>query len=561
MKKILSVLLSIVMLFSFATVSVSAEGLAQTGVIYLNQMRADTVYKLYKVLDLASVSADGTAFSYKINLEKDENEKFKDPWADFVTEDTTAKLYLTVDEHGAISTTAAFVGEEATIRLAKAAIAFASEKNIVPFTTSEEEIDGEINTNFARTNTGGMFKNLPAGYYLFESAVGTLGALVTARPNAPAYINVKNNAPIVEKLVFEDSVNDWQTSNSVEIGQEIFFKATIYAQAGAENYAFHDAMTGMQLFTDENGYKIEVKHHKNKYDAAAGEQQEVTLTEGENNDYTLHTDNPHAGVTFGIKFTQAFCDRIEANDKIIIYYSAVLTDQAEIAGDGNPNTCWVNYGALNQNKPSFETAPSTTHTHTYGIDIVKTNNSGESLPGAMFNLYPALADGKIDENNPIKFIYNEDAQTYYVNYTNQNRNKDFVAGDKTMRTTVGEGEDAKTLEGSFAVATLIGLDNGTYYLRETAAPAGYNMLTEDRVFTISSNNMRANFTVAEVGETESTTKTTYTGGGIHIENKKGDRLPETGGMGTTLFVTIGAVMVLGAGVLLVTKKRMSMIED
>ena len=550
------------MVFSFAAVSVSAETseLPATGIIYLNEMRDDTVYKLYKVFDLASVSADGTAFSYVIDLRKDSQEKYVDPWANFIMSDATAKTYLSVDENGAISKTAAFTGDEATILLAKAAIAYAndSRNGVTPFVTSELPAGQTSKTNFEKTAEGGTFKDLPAGYYLFESAVGTLGALVTARPNAPAYINVKNKAPIVEKTVLEDSVNEWLANNSVDIGQEIFFRATINAQAGAENYAFHDTMSGMELWQENGNYKISIVHSKNIYNAALGETKEDTLVAG--TDYTLLI-NPHAGVTFGIKFSQGFCDKIKANDKIIISYSAKLTDKATIAGEGNTNICWLGYGAMNGDEPSFRTATSTTYTHTYGVDVVKTTNNSASLPGAEFNLYPALADGTIDESNPVKFTYNATEQVYYVD---PNGSQDFVAGNKTMTTTTTDGE---VLTGEFAVATLIGLDNGTYYLRETVAPAGYNALTEDKVFTISGSNMKAGFVVSQVTETgeggATTTKnvTKYTAGGIHIENQKGDKLPETGGMGTTLFVTFGTIVALGAGILLVTKKRMAMIED
>ena len=98
---------------------------------------------------------------------------------------------------------------------------------------------------------------------------------------------------------------------------------------------------------------------------------------------------------------------------------------------------------------------------------------------------------------------------------------------------------------------VVGFDNGVYYLEETVTPSGYNQLAGRQRFIISDGNRDAIFN----GDIYST------GSGVHVVNKTGSMLPETGGMGTTMFITFGAVVVLGAGALLVTKKRMGMIED
>ena len=98
---------------------------------------------------------------------------------------------------------------------------------------------------------------------------------------------------------------------------------------------------------------------------------------------------------------------------------------------------------------------------------------------------------------------------------------------------------------------VVGFDNGTYYLEETEAPDGYTELATRKPFTISGENLSANFPNGIYSA----------GSGIHVVNKSGSRLPETGAMGTMLFITFGTVVVMATGVLLVTKKRMSMIED
>ena len=97
--------------------------------------------------------------------------------------------------------------------------------------------------------------------------------------------------------------------------------------------------------------------------------------------------------------------------------------------------------------------------------------------------------------------------------------------------------------------TISGLANGTYWLEETAAPAGYNMLESRQSITIEGANKNA-----------TVTEGVYTEGGVQVINEAGTVLPSTGGMGTTIFYTLGGVLVVGAAILLVTKKRVHDVE-
>lgn len=89
-------------------------------------------------------------------------------------------------------------------------------------------------------------------------------------------------------------------------------------------------------------------------------------------------------------------------------------------------------------------------------------------------------------------------------------------------------------------ATFGGLADGTYYLEEIKAPAGYNQLTDPVEVKVEGGTAEVNLTVT-----------------AKVENSAGTLLPSTGGMGTTVFYVLGFVLVMGAVVLLVTKKRMS----
>lgn len=95
--------------------------------------------------------------------------------------------------------------------------------------------------------------------------------------------------------------------------------------------------------------------------------------------------------------------------------------------------------------------------------------------------------------------------------------------------------------------TIEGLDSGTYYLIETEAPDGYNGLTNPIKVEIRSDgviNAESETDVRGVGE-------------IKVLNQTGSELPSTGGTGTTIFYIIGSILVVGAGVLLITRRRMS----
>ena len=104
---------------------------------------------------------------------------------------------------------------------------------------------------------------------------------------------------------------------------------------------------------------------------------------------------------------------------------------------------------------------------------------------------------------------------------------------------VANGDKASAVDSFTTVASgkivIKGVDLDSYTLVETAAPAGYNKLNQDKKFNVTADQALT----------------------VEIPNNSGTELPSTGGMGTTIFYVLGSVLVLGAVVLLVTKKRMS----
>ena len=349
------------------------------------------------------------------------------------------------------------------------------------------------------TNSTVKFENLTLGYYLVQSDLGVLCSLDTTMPDVT--IKEKNSQPTVDKQVQENSNSQWGESNDANIGDTVNFKTTINVVDGQpKNYVLHDKMSNGLTF---DAGSVEVK---------IGDR---TLTLG--SDYTLIA-NPKDGCTFEIEFKE---NVLKPNDVVIVTYSATLNEKAVIYPEPNTNETKLVYGE------GSETTWDETKTFTYQFDLVKTKTDNTVLNGAEFKLYDAKTEGNeialIDEGNGV----------YRVATAAEKAAEGFVSA------TIKAGK-----------VTIKGLDSGTYYLEETKAPAGYNVLAERVEVKID----HANLTATVEGDT-------YVSGGVQVINQTGAELPSTGGIGTTIFYVVGGLLVVAAGVLLVTRKRMSKSED
>lgn len=503
--RVLALLLALILVLGLVVTGFAEDGgTAGTGKITIDKAVAGQTYTIYKILELESYNAETGKEAYSYKAAKGWENFFKngDGAAYFdVTDGTTNNV-----EAGYV-TWKSIAGETEVAKQARVA-AFA--KKALEF--AKNTANGITATSTEQANTTTVeFNSLGLGYYLLDSSLGTLCSLSTTKPEAT--ITEKNAVPENKKQVQEDSKlgqpDEYGDVNDADIGQIVNFKSTITAQAGAQNYVFHDTMSAGLTF-DESSVVVKKGN--------------TTLTK--NTEYTLKTtDRTDTDCTFEIVFTPDFCNTLTATDTIVISYSATLNENAVIGSDGttsNTNKSKLSYG------DSSETQWDQTTTNTWEVKVFKfhrkdaTNQIG--LEGATFTL-----SKNSDGTNPINLIKLTDAtkpNTYRVAKTGE---------------TGASAEITTEAPGRF---TIQGLDSDTYYLTEKEAPKGYNKLKAAVKITIANDGK---VTVND-GATNVDT--------VEIENKTGAEMPSTGGIGTTVFYVVGGILAVGAAVLLVTKKRM-----
>lgn len=488
-KKIAAIMFAFMMVVSMSCNVKADEGTTTTekGTITINNAVDEQTYTIYKLLDLESYEQKKNEqgeeignYSYKPNKD----------WNSFIStaKDSEGINYFDVDENGYARWN---VNETKTAEFAQKALAYATTNSIA-----------NKGTTTAQNNTA-SFNNLDLGYYLVDSSVGALCGLNTTNPTAT--IEEKNGVPSVEKKIVQNNTD--VESNFANIGDTVYFKTTITAKSGAENYILHDTMDKAFTFNDDivvqsNGVTIGSSNYTIYYDK---NNTEKTKLVGDN-------------CTFEIRFTKDYLDTLANDQNIVVTYSAILNGDANI-GRGDHNATHLTYGD-NKNKVDV-----TTTTYTSQIKVLKyTGDTTHVLAGAKFKLFKQEADGE--------------ALTFVKKSGNEKNYRLTVQGER------GVTEIVTTSSGAF---TMQGLKPGIYWLEETAAPKGYNKLVKRIKVEINTNGNL----IIDGKDKENGLPINQ----VNVENKTGTVLPSTGGAGTTMIYLVGAVLVLGSGVVLATKRR------
>lgn len=337
--------------------------------------------------------------------------------------------------------------------------------------------------------------NLPLGYYFVASDNGALCNLTTTNPTVT--IHDKNDMPF-EKVA--DKTN-------ADVGQTVTYTITgkVPDSTGFDTYIYtiEDTMSDGLTF-NRDSLKVKVGNTDVTADTSKCE---------------ITYDGTTAPNTFKVSIIVKNCT---VGDPIEVTYNATVNEKA--IAKVSENKAKLTYSNDPTDSEHKATTPAETvkvYTSKIVIDKFESGNETTKLEGAEFVLYKEVTP----EGDTT-------ATKQYYKWNEENKKVEWVTdmADATVVTTNDQGE-----------ATFGGLADGTYYLVETEAPAGYNPLTEPVEVTVEGSS-------ADITKLSVTAK---------VANKTGTTLPSTGGMGTTIFYVLGSALVLGAVVLLVTKKRMS----
>lgn len=289
------------------------------------------------------------------------------------------------------------------------------------------------------------------------------------------------------------------TDRTVEIGQKLTYtiKGKVPSTKGYTEYTYQVTDTMSNGLTYNNDVKVTID----------GTDVTATITNIENG-FVASVD---------MKNYQDYIDK-----PVVITYTATVNENA-IQRDKETNTATLKYSNDPANKDSYKESSVKVDVFSFNIVIDKyvTGKESTKLPGAKFVL----------KNNAGEY-YKYDIATKDVTWVD-------VKSAATVVTTDANG-----------AARFNGLQTGTYKLEETAAPTGYNQLTKDITIVLKKDGSATIDGAASAPGTDHS----LTAG---VANSTGTMLPETGGTGTAIFVALGALAVICAGVFLVTNKRMS----
>lgn len=510
-KKLASLLLALVMVLGLATTAFAA---GNDGTITISNATVGETYAVYKVFDL---TYEGDAVAYSYTKTGESNALYT-----ALTSETSPFTLTTVTTTDNVYSVSLKAGKTAA--------------DVSKFLTDNKTLltqTGDTKTANSATVT---FENLPYGYYYITSSVGTVVTIDSAKKDVT--VIDKNQTPGWDpkdpqkpdesgeqgKFVAAAENGTYGKTSTAAIGDTAYFKINAFAPKYAGDklvatYKFVDTLT--DGFTYNKDLKVML--------GGTG------LTK--DTDYTVSVN----GQTITVVVNAGTIASYPVEAHLSITYSATVDKDAVYDNTNTVDMSWTVYPNKDNGDPDPDQPPydpndpenpsedpkdpenpgeSKTDTYVFGFNVQKYKKSvadANKLTGAKFKLYDAATGGK---EIPVVMV---STGVYRV----------AVAGETGVEIEAG-------------AAQIFGLDAKTYYLEETEAPAGYNILTA-RVPVEIKADTKTEDNVDNNGILNSK---------INVINNAGALLPSTGGMGTTLFYVIGGLLVACAAVLLVVKKRM-----
>lgn len=389
------------------------------------------------------------------------------------------------------------------------------------------------------------------GYYLIKDAKGS-----TANPTE-SILKVVNDVTVTPKttdvpeyekkvqeniktvtgnpdIITGEKMNDVADYN---IGDDVPFELAATAPSESDltsyneyKFVFHDKMdAGLAL--NPNSIQVYVGNST------------TPLTQG--SDYTLQT-SPTDGDTFDVE-VKIKGDGItgRAGEKIRVTFTATLNSNAQLDQVGNENSFKLEYSNNPTTGGTGTTEPDEVVVFTYHMDLNKVDGADKStaLSGAEFVLYRMKDKTTKEYLTATRVTEGSNVGSYTV------KGWTTTEADATPLTATTDGGNKFTING---------LDDGTYKLKETKVPAGYQTPSTDFELILAATTTNdQNY----AGNPDSAITDIKLNGGsgtsANIENTKGHELPETGGMGTTMLYGVGGLLVAGAAVVFITNKRTS----
>lgn len=564
-KKALALLMVLVMSLSLLTVTAFAAG---TGKITIENATAGMEYKLYKVFDASYI--DGTAGGTK-PAGATYTIKSTDPWYSLVKA-SGSPFTLTEDSaHPGTYIVSIAEGQQET------AATWFQNVDASGLTATKTETP---------TNNTVTFDGLDKGYYYIKSGVGATVTLTHA--NETRTVIDKNQQPgwgtdpdstkpggKFIKTGANGAGTEYGALGTADIGGKLDYKIDIFSATNYQGdkmikeYIIEDTK-GPAVFMYFNTIKVWVNgieltkgwvegvDETSDTSHAIGSSATPATSKDDADWYVENTDNTDSKFSIHINWLKsdgAF--KFDNNGKpnvIKITYEGVLKSKGVVYGDnGNLNTATLFVLPNGSTTRAQVGDPSEAKAVTYSAELFKyTTENGvkKSLAGAEFTITRA------GETAPLAFYPSKTYAGVYYLANEENLHSEHVDNPSEVTTLVTPAD---------GMIIIRGLAGGEYTVTETKAPDGYNKLTASITMPLEQGgNPTAGVNVTDVNKTlaadGSPLSTPVAFQNVHvkeIENNKGTVLPETGGIGTTLFITLGALAVIGTGLFLVTNKRIS----
>ena len=425
------------------------------------------------------------------------------------------------------------------------------------FSSSSDEVNSfakvvskHLKETAKHTSTGSdtpyTITGLPDGYYFIKDATASMPAGATYSRYMLSIvkdvtIKAKDSTVTLDKQIKHNETGAWGVVGDNQIGDTVEFRTitTVPDVTGYTSYTYEIYDTMSKELTSNVNSASDITIKVDNDDTKILDRQYYTVT-ASGNTFTVSVEIINA-VKAGV---------LHANDKLYTYYTGVLNEKAKVYNEGcQDNGAYLIYSNNPGTTDTGKTPEKKVYDWTFKVDVTKVDgeNIDTKLDGAVFVLSKmnnlVLNPDKhgtptTDTDKLIKLVDNNDG-TYTVADTS-------IDTTYTMTTPTGGKISIKGLD-----------DKIEYYLYETKAPGGYNVLTAPVKIEIDDTNYDT-FGSTFYGQPNVIVNEykAYSGVGFNVVNNAGTTLPGTGGIGTTIFYVVGGGLMVAAAILLITKKRM-----